>query len=288
MMRLGKCLIVVMVALAPTMVMSASGPASMDALSVGTPSLAASAGNTNSLSITVPINMSNLKALAAVDIPLRFGQPGDGITLQAVNFNSRFSSADVKIAKIDNDNKTVIIAVIPMAFSASKREIDAGNGAIADLVFEVSDPTMASFDIEATTMNRPSHRLMWVYNEWVNGVPHVRSTTPVFDKVTVSVTAANASPVPTKYALLQNYPNPFNPSTQIAYALPTSGNVSLTIYNILGQSVNTLVNGYREAGAYQETWDGTDNHGSTVASGIYFYRIQADNFVATKKMTLLK
>ena len=94
--------------------------------------------------------------------------------------------------------------------------------------------------------------------------------------------------VPTSYALNQNYPNPFNPSTEIAFALPQSGHVTLTVYNILGQAVKTLADEEMSAGPHQVTWDGSANGGSVAASGIYFYRLQANDFVATKKMTLLK
>ncbi len=286
MMRLGKCLAVI-VLLVPSMALAASGPVSMDALNVGTPSLAASAGNPGSQLITVPLYLSNTKGLAAADIPLRFADPGAGVELREVKFNARIDNFDVKIANIDNAAKTVVIGLIPMAFDPSKREMQPGKGAIADLVFEVTDPNLESFTIQATTMDRPRHRMVWVFNDWSQPHPQITSATPEFEPVVVQVSAAKGS-VPSSYSLNQNYPNPFNPSTEIAFALPQSGHVSLTVYNVLGQSVKTLIDGTLEAGTHQVTWDGTDSHGSVTASGIYFYRIQADNFVATKKMTLLK
>ena len=101
----------------------------------------------------------------------------------------------------------------------------------------------------------------------------------------------NAKPltnIPQTYQLFQNYPNPFNPETQIKYDLPVSGNVKLSVYNVLGQRVRVLVDGIQDAGHRSVAWDGRDNDGREVASGIYFYKIKAENYQKTKKMVLLK
>jgi hypothetical protein len=89
--------------------------------------------------------------------------------------------------------------------------------------------------------------------------------------------------LPFEYALDQNYPNPFNPVTTIQFSLEKTARTTLEIYNVLGQKVATLVNGELNAGAYRYQWNG-----SGMASGIYFYRLRSDNFVATKKMLLVK
>jgi hypothetical protein len=89
--------------------------------------------------------------------------------------------------------------------------------------------------------------------------------------------------LPEKFALHQNHPNPFNPATEISFDLPVAKHVLINIYNITGQKVTTLADGYFEAGSHSVTWDGTRN-----ASGVYFYRIQAGEFTETRKMTLLK
>ena len=90
------------------------------------------------------------------------------------------------------------------------------------------------------------------------------------------------------YTLAQNYPNPFNPQTTIRFTLPENGQVTLAIFNTLGQKVKTLVSANLNAGAYRYTWTGMDDGNRPVASGIYFYHIQANNFVQTKKMMFLK
>ncbi|GAB4340839.1 MAG: hypothetical protein Kow0037_27000 [Calditrichia bacterium] len=93
----------------------------------------------------------------------------------------------------------------------------------------------------------------------------------------------------TTYALEQNYPNPFNPTTTIRYQLPEVSRVSLQIYNILGQRVRTLVNNVKQsAGKYRIVWDGKNDAGTKMASGIYIYRIQAGNYTQVRKMVLMK
>ena len=94
--------------------------------------------------------------------------------------------------------------------------------------------------------------------------------------------------IPQEYAIYQNYPNPFNPTTTIKYDLKQTGDVSLKIYNILGQEVRTLVNTRQEAGYKSVVWDGLNNYGARVASGVYIYRIEAGEFVKAKKMILMK
>ncbi|MCB0304982.1 MAG: T9SS type A sorting domain-containing protein [Calditrichaeota bacterium] len=94
--------------------------------------------------------------------------------------------------------------------------------------------------------------------------------------------------LPETFALDQNYPNPFNPTTQIRFALPQAENVSLRIYDVAGQLIKTLISGNMDAGYYNIQWDGSNQYGSKVASGIYLYRITAGSFVQTKKMILMK
>ncbi|MBD3290834.1 T9SS type A sorting domain-containing protein, partial [candidate division KSB1 bacterium] len=93
---------------------------------------------------------------------------------------------------------------------------------------------------------------------------------------------------PDKFELSQNFPNPFNPSTKIYYQLADPSFVKLTVYNLLGQEVITLVNDKKEAGYHTTMWNGLDKYGNQMASGIYYYRIVAGSFVQAKKMVLIK
>ncbi len=94
--------------------------------------------------------------------------------------------------------------------------------------------------------------------------------------------------LPETFDMAQNYPNPFNPTTAISYQLPKASFVKLTIYSATGQQIRTLVNGTISAGYHHINWDAMDDAGHKVASGIYFYRIEADDFISIKKMTLMK
>jgi hypothetical protein len=94
--------------------------------------------------------------------------------------------------------------------------------------------------------------------------------------------------VPKQFSVSQNYPNPFNPGTIINYALPKSSLVTIKISNILGQEVKTLVNGVQQAGNYSVQWNGDNNFGRLVASGVYLYRVEAGQNVKTMKMMYLK
>ena len=88
---------------------------------------------------------------------------------------------------------------------------------------------------------------------------------------------------PERFELLQNYPNPFNPSTVIGYTVPRESFVTLKVYNVLGEEVTTLVQSTQQAGAYSATWDAVG-----FPSGVYFYRLQANDFHEIRKMLLMK
>jgi nitrate reductase cytochrome c-type subunit len=94
--------------------------------------------------------------------------------------------------------------------------------------------------------------------------------------------------VPHSYALGQNYPNPFNPTTTINFSVPKTGTVNLSVYNSIGQLVKVLANDNYVPGTYQVAWNGRNSAGNLVASGVYFYRFAAKDYVSTMKMVLLK
>ena len=94
--------------------------------------------------------------------------------------------------------------------------------------------------------------------------------------------------IPLQFVLHQNYPNPFNPVTTLRYDLPEDAMVNITIYNMMGRQVKTLINDQQTAGYRSTQWNATNNAGSPVSAGIYLYMIQAGDFRQTKKMVLLK
>ncbi|MCP4231476.1 MAG: T9SS type A sorting domain-containing protein [bacterium] len=88
--------------------------------------------------------------------------------------------------------------------------------------------------------------------------------------------------------LAQNHPNPFNPQTTITYSLEQDSKVNLTIYSVSGERVRVLEDDHQGRGVYRVVWDGRDDRGKSTASGVYFYRLTAGDFTATKKMVLLR
>ena len=111
--------------------------------------------------------------------------------------------------------------------------------------------------------------------------------TPITSNLSTTATE-DASEVPETFALAPNYPNPFNPSTALAYALPRPASVRLSVYDALGRPVRTLVEAEQPAGSYTVQWDGHDDAGRPVPSGVYLYRIIAGNFAQARTMLLVK
>lgn len=238
-----------------------------------------SANNT----VVVPLEITNEDNLVAIDIPLLYSE---GVTLKDVTFeDTRVDYFDLKIFNHNAENRTVVIGLLPQMTPEFKPGLSSGSGVVANLVFEITDPTAKSVTIEATPMTNPDHSLMFVYNTQANGELTQREEEPKFERTTIdfaSGTGANAN-VPKAFALNQNYPNPFNPKTNISFDVPKASRVEVTVFNVLGQKVETLVDEFKEAGSYTIGWDASRH-----SSGIYFYRISSPGFSETKKMTLLK
>jgi len=237
----------------------------------------------------LPLELKNIEPMAALDLPLQYSA---GVTLESVSFDgTRSADFDFKYASIDNDNRLVILGLIPMVYGQNK-DLEPGNGVIANLIFTVNNPEIKTIELTPTTIAEPNHSPMFIYTDANNEIqsmkPDMVGFTMALGNPGENTQTAGESVLPKEFALRQNAPNPFNPSTSISYDLPKACNVELDIYNVLGQNVKTLVSGYQEAGSQSIIWDGTDNTGSSVASGIYFYRITAGDFSATKKMMMLK
>lgn len=245
----------------------------------------AKATNGDNNTIVVPLEITNETNLAAVDIPLSFTE---GVTLIKVTFeDTRVSYFDLKIANINNEENTVVIGLLPQMTPNPKPDLEAGTGVVANLHFEVNDASLTEITLEAIVLENPHHSLQFVYHDFdQDNVPSIRVERPEFESVTVSLSGTGGSPanLPETFALNQNFPNPFNPTTNIEFDLPVRSHVKLSVYNVLGQEVATLLDEVVEAGSrIPVVWDA-----SGVSSGVYFYRISADNFTETRKMLLLK
>ena len=104
----------------------------------------------------------------------------------------------------------------------------------------------------------------------------------------MSVGIASTEKIPKKFSLSQNYPNPFNPITNIRYDIPVQIEVELIIYDILGKKVKTLIHQTLQPGFYEAIWDGTNERGLNVPSGMYFYRLNTPIYSKTYKMIFLR
>ncbi|RKX24653.1 MAG: hypothetical protein DRP45_07750 [Candidatus Zixiibacteriota bacterium] len=157
----------------------------------------------------------------------------------------------------DNDS---LLVTIDTASGVMTLKSDLAYLGTVELIVTVSDPRAASAT-DTVTVTVDSH---------------------------VSVGDNTETNLPNRFSLEQNYPNPFNSSTLIQFDIPQYCQVELSIYNLLGQRVRTLVEGQRPAGSHRVIWDGRNNGGLPVATGIYLYRLQVDDQIKTKKMLLLK
>jgi hypothetical protein len=245
---------------------------------------------TSDTEFTVTLEVIHDENIAAMDLPLTFTE---GVILTEVTFeDTRVSDFDERIVNIDNENNRFNIGLINMVYAPKDEPVlkpTSGSNAVAVLHFRLENISLETMEIGQYQTDAPYHELMFVYNDWNNGVPSVSDLVPALEGATVSLASRTPSAIlPTEFDLSQNKPNTFNPSTQINFALPSAAKVNLTVFNVLGQQVKTLVDEYMTAGYQTVTWDGRDNSGASVASGVYFYRIAAGDFAETKKMLLLK
>ncbi len=160
-----------------------------------------------------------------------------------------------------------------------------------------SETNMDRFDVlrngakvhqASATNSATGHSYSWVDGDVLNGTTYRYTLVGVdLNGHSEEYASVNATPgvqgVVSDYALFQNYPNPFNPETNISFSLPAASNVSLRVFNLLGQEVALLVNGAQEAGTHVVKFDGTN-----LTSGVYIYRLEAEGFSATRKMILMK
>jgi len=138
--------------------------------------------------------------------------------------------------------------------------------------------------IDATTL--PSESYTYTVTATDFGLNESVRSEPV--SVNAIVAIDSQEEIPTKFALKPNYPNPFNPETTIEFALPKTSKVTLTIYNLMGQMVQELVQSEYPAGYQRVVWNGQDSRGNAVGSGVYIYTLKAGNFSQTRKMILMR
>lgn len=236
-------------------------------VSNGTDSMSLTRTDYIMLSGPLPDLVFNTSELQFPDIPSTVAVVDTGFFIynNGAGADSIFVSLDY--GNVDSMNA---IAVSPTEF------VLAGNDS-AEITF-----TIFTSKLNIGTLYRPKVLVDALYNP---GTTHFEKRMRF--KV-VMATGIEDSPIPAVFGLEQNYPNPFNPETTIRYHLPRETDVSLKIYNTLGMTVKTLVNGNQTAGSRSAIWDGTNDAGQKVSSGVYVYRLRAGTDVKTKKMILIK
>ncbi|MDP6089400.1 MAG: T9SS type A sorting domain-containing protein, partial [Candidatus Marinimicrobia bacterium] len=131
----------------------------------------------------------------------------------------------------------------------------------------------------------------WGYGHTVVGDEGWIPTWPLPEMVALDwgdYTAVENEPLPERFTLEQNFPNPFNPITEITFTLNQESDITLTIFNMLGQEVKELTSGFKPVGKYTVQWNGKDNLGRSVSTGVYLYSLNNGTQVLTKKMVLMK
>ena len=244
-------------------------------------------GSPGSSDILVPIILySRNDEIAAMQFDLVFDT--DALQVTGVVKTERTSNMDI----FSHSN---ISHGIRVAATGIGHSVPPGVGPVADVSFKVNDdavPGMYWLELTDVVLADPLGTEIGVIPEG-NWFTVVEAT---------EVESTHASLFPQEFSLGQNYPNPFNPSTTIHYAVPgggrrteerdwiTSNHTTLIIYNILGQEVRVLVDGYQGPGHFTASWDGRDDRGSEVPCGVYFYRLSVDGglWSETKRMVLLK
>ena len=202
-------------------------------------------------------------------------------------------NADIVVGSVFNDGMTTISLSAPFDLRGLDLQLAGPDGAAPvklvcdalDMVFgqEGERVKIGILDLDgANVIPAGENRVIQIAGEY-EVVSAVVATDGYTTYAATIGEAAKGGSLPAEFGLSQNYPNPFNPVTTISFSLPVASHVSLEVYNVMGQRVTTVADGFYEAGVHACEWDG-----SAVASGVYFYRIETPEFVETKKMMLLK
>jgi|GEM_PF-308976 len=236
--------------------------------------------------VAVDVYAFNERNLAEIALALDYSTTD--LTLDSVSFvGTRSEPAPTKIWQ-PQPSLHKVYTVVKFALAAP---LLPGSGPVARLHFTIDPLTPEGLIlIDSTTVGIKS-RTQFTLTPADGSLSFV----PLFDRGGITVTEATDvedittdENLPTEYELAQNYPNPFNPMTNIELSLPTAGYVEIDVFNILGRRVRRMVERELPAGIHRVVFDGRDDSGSPLATGVYFYRISAGDFHATRKMLLLK
>lgn len=235
---------------------------------------------------------------------LKSGSLNGGIWKTKTNFtsNSYRTPLGQKMASITANSTTPAASPYPVPYSnwstIDVSSLNLNSDQSFTVAFRYNATSATENRIMSTTYPGSSPYHSWTYdgenNNWFYYTNQTEDSVRIYlIRAFVKIgTVGNEEEIieiaPREYSLAQNYPNPFNPSTTIKFAAPQNGNVAIEIFNIVGQKIRTLVDNYYAAGSHEAVWNGLNDNGEKVSSGIYLYRINAGSYIETKKMTLLK
>ena len=236
--------------------------------------------------VVVGIYGKNEEDLSAID--LTFSYSSDNLIYNDVIFDQSRSTAAQQLEEANQSQRNIHIGIN----FGNDTPLTPGSGLLATIIFDIDQAAKDELVIiDSTSYLVPLGQSLEFHQTTSAGG---QSFSPYFKKGYIDIKSATDIDavdeliIPKEYALAQNSPNPFNPSTKIQFDLPKAGHIKLSVFNLLGQTVRTLYNEKLAAGRHSIIFDGTDENGSKIASGIYFYRLETGDFTQSKKMILLK
>jgi len=228
-----------------------------------------------------------LDIVAVVNLVMGSGQTQKIAASQNSNRKMIFSTNSVRL---ENAGEMSALQLVAVGKNLSRDDIQPGNLLKRmEYAFHIKNDTLylVVYNLKNFGFSLDSGDLFTIKKGEIQKVTSVQAANGNGQFLDVEITGAEEL-IPKEYALFQNYPNPFNPTTTIRYALPERQDVKIEIYNILGQKVRTFEIKNQPAGFHQVLWDGRNRNNHMVASGLYIYRIKAGDFVASKKMLLIR
>jgi hypothetical protein len=229
-------------------------------------------GSGGSPGYSAELNISMENGLPVKGFQFNLVDAPNFLTLASVEAFGRASNFSIQANEVNGQ-------IMVLGVEMSGGLIPSGSGVIAKVVVNISAsaPINQPINVDVTNLIVAAQ----------GGVPLPSYSEGSYVNVIVDVD--DNLELPTEFALSQNYPNPFNPTTQISYDVASNGLIQLSIYNVLGQEIRTLVNDVQQQGRYTVLWNARDNNGAKIGSGVYLYRLVSENgFVDNKKMVILK
>lgn len=215
---------------------------------------------------TVALKIDNPKGLSAFSFNLGF--PTDLLSFVKVSAANLTEDWQALAGRPNLDGVITIGGFNPQPIDANE------SGTLVTLTFKVKKNVDGAGEL-------------WLFN-LRDDVARANTKSMVINPIVNNILKSEGQNIPKTYALQQNYPNPFNPETIIQFQLPVDSDIELAIYNALGQKIRSLLSTHKSAGYYIIQWNGKDVHGFSVPSGIYLYKLRADNFIQIKKMLLMR